>query len=169
MWSSIAQDSLWHSMTMFGVPLSHNCICMCFFFTCRYTGASQDPITLCIYHLDSSTCNLHIGKCTRIGWCKDAHTVFQSSITSSLAQMVTSLPNTITSSLTNTITSSLPHHLGRHSWRSRDGPVPPQPSSWYRGPWSEASPEHLWPEGWPPRRIWRSPYEGGKALTRCTF
>ena len=156
-------------MTMFGVPLSHNCICMCFFFTCRYTGASQDPITLCIHHLHSSTCNLHIGKCTRIGWCKDAHTVFQSSITSSLAQMVTSLPNTITSSLPNTITSSLPHHLGRHSWRSRDGPVPPQPSSWYRGPWSEASPEHLWPEGWPPRRIWRSPYEGGKALTRCRF
>ena len=80
---------------MFGVPLSSNCICMCFFVTCRYTGASQDPITLCIHHLHSSTCNLHIGKCTRIGWCKDAHTVFQSSITSSLAQMVTSLPNTI--------------------------------------------------------------------------
>ena len=154
---------------MFGVPLSSNCICMCFFVTCRYTGASQDPITLCIHHLHSSTCNLHIGKCTRIGWCKDAHTVFQSSITSSLAQMVTSLPNTIHH---HNLTQLHHHYL--IIWvgiagRSRDGPMPPQSSSWYQGPWSEASPEHLWPEGWPPRRIWRSPYEGGKALTRCRF
>ena len=56
---------------------------------------------------------------------------------------------------------------GQHSWRSRDGPGPLWLSSSCQGPSPGASQTHQWPEGWPPQRTLRSPYEGSTPWTLC--
>ena len=53
------------------------------------------------------------------------------------------------------------------SWRSRDEPGPLWLSSSCQGPSPGASQARQWPEGWPPQRTLRSPYEGSTPWALC--